>query len=281
MPPKATQALEEAIAALSDHLSDRLVSMEQRQDSLVATVSDIQQQLAALAFVSSFQPSSAIPSLPPFLVAPLAALKPPKLLLQPFDGFAPSIGSFMPINISGSIRFPLPSALTSFFFYMKGEALNWFKWMYTNRQLSSWDAFVHDLELHFGPSTFDNHQVVLFKLRQRGLVAEFQVEFERVCNGVVVLPLEAILNCFLSGLHADIQRELAVLQPSSLSQAFGLARLVESKPLDGRPPRLPLPAPLPSPPLLPARRFSLAELQDRRAKGLCFHCDEKFGLGHK
>ncbi|KAL0373933.1 UNVERIFIED_CONTAM: hypothetical protein Sradi_3309000 [Sesamum radiatum] len=65
---------------------------------------------------------------------------------------------------------------------MTGDALSWFKWMYNNRQLSSWDAFVRSLELRFGPSSYDNHEAALFKLRQRGSVADLQVEFECLCN---------------------------------------------------------------------------------------------------
>ncbi|KAL0313586.1 UNVERIFIED_CONTAM: hypothetical protein Sradi_5757900 [Sesamum radiatum] len=46
MPSKSTQALEETIAMLSDHLSELHGSMEQWHDSLAAAVSDIQQHLA-------------------------------------------------------------------------------------------------------------------------------------------------------------------------------------------------------------------------------------------
>ncbi|KAL0395951.1 UNVERIFIED_CONTAM: hypothetical protein Scaly_0043500 [Sesamum calycinum] len=169
--------------------------MELRHDSLAAAVSDIQQHLTAIPSpVTSFSSPAALPPLPP------------------------------PI--------PVSQRLDVISFYMKGEALSWFKWMFTNRQLSSWDAFARALKLRFGPSSFDNHQAVLFKLRQRGSVAEFQADFER--NHVVGLPPEALLNCFISRLRPDIQRELAVLQQSSLSQAFGLAHLVESKLFDNR-----------------------------------------------
>ncbi|KAL4183063.1 hypothetical protein AMTRI_Chr11g96300 [Amborella trichopoda] len=32
---------------------------------------------------------------------------------------------------------------------------------------------------------------------------------------------------------------------------------------------------------MPIKRLSPAELNERRAKGLCFNCNEKFGLGHR
>lgn len=48
---------------------------------------------------------------------------------------------------------------------MKGNALSWFKWMYQNHQLTDWHSFTRALELRFGPSSYDNYQVELFKLR--------------------------------------------------------------------------------------------------------------------
>ncbi|KAL0399243.1 UNVERIFIED_CONTAM: Retrovirus-related Pol polyprotein from transposon.6 [Sesamum radiatum] len=286
MPPK--QAWEDAVAALSERLTAATTAWDQRLDSLAAVLSDVQLQLTS-------RPSPLPPS-PTFSVAsspadPVPPLKPPKLLLPSFDGTAPLDWLFQADQFFSFYQVPPVQRLPMVSFYMQGEALSWFKWMHSNHQLSSWDAFVRALELRFGPSSFDNHQAALFKLRQRGSVADFQAEFERLCNRVVGLPPEAILNCFISGLRSDIQRELAVLQPSSISQAVGLAKLLEAKFLDARPSRVPAPPPSPRlPPLLPApppkaplpiRRLSPTEMQHRRAQGLCFNCDEKFGPGHR
>ncbi|KAL0283614.1 UNVERIFIED_CONTAM: Retrovirus-related Pol polyprotein from transposon.6 [Sesamum angustifolium] len=174
MPPKSTQALEEAITTLSERLLKLHASMELRHDSLVTMVFDIQQYVVAVpAPVASFPSPSALPPLLP----------------------------------------PIPASqrLDVISFYTKGEALSWFKWMFTNRQLSSWEAFVRALELRFGPSSFDNHHAVLFKLRSR---AHRHRRTPRLC-------------CL---------------------------------------PRY--------------RRLSPTDLQEQRAKGLCFNCDEKFGPGH-
>lgn len=58
---------------------------------------------------------------------------------------------------------------------------------------------------------------------------EYQQQFETLSNRIYGLPTDSLLNCFLSGLRADIQRELTVLRPYSLSDAIGLAKLIESK----------------------------------------------------
>ncbi|KAL0404604.1 UNVERIFIED_CONTAM: hypothetical protein Sradi_2101200 [Sesamum radiatum] len=286
MPPK--QAWEDAVAALSERLTAATTAWDQWLDSLAAVLSDVQLQLTSRPSPLPPSPTFSVASSPPDLVPPL---KPPKLLLPSFDGTAPLDWLFQADQFFSFYQVPPAQRLPMVSFYMQGEALSWFKWMHSNHQLSSWDAFVRALELRFGPSSFDNHQAALFKLRQRGSVADFQAEFERLCNRVVGLPSEAILNCFISGLRSNIQCELAVLQPSSISQAVGLAKLLEAKFLDARPSRVPAPPPIPRlPPLLPApppkaplsiRRLSPKEMQHRRAQGLCFNCDEKFGPGHR
>lgn len=161
--------------------------------------------------------------------------------------------------------------------------------MYNNHFLSTWEEFTRSLELRFGSSAYENHQQTLFKLRQTITAAAYQLNFERLCNRVVGLTHTAILDCFLSGLCPDIQNELAVMQPTSISQAIGLAKVVESKLLATKPllasaprsfqakPNLPiLPTPptrlaLPTPPQpkprYPICLLSPTEMQAGRAKG--------------
>nr|KYP62500.1 hypothetical protein KK1_017036 [Cajanus cajan] len=100
-------------------------------------------------------------------------------------------------------------------FYMKGDALSWFKWMHFNHQLQDWESFTRSLELRFGPSSYENHQQMLFKLRQKGSVIDYQVEFERISNRVYGLSPDSILHCFISGLLPEIQEELALHRPLS------------------------------------------------------------------
>ncbi|KAL0319961.1 UNVERIFIED_CONTAM: Retrovirus-related Pol polyprotein from transposon.6 [Sesamum radiatum] len=251
MPPKSTQAIEEAILALSERLSELHASMEVRHDSLAAVVAGIQQQLNTMPSPSFSSPSLPLPNPPPpppLLHSP-TPLKLPKLHLPPFDGSNPLDWLFQAEQFFAFYQVPPEQRLDMVSFYMQGDALGWFKWMFTNRQLSSWDAFVRALELRFGPSTYDNHQATLFKLCQRGTVTEFQADFERLCNCVLA---EAKCN--------DIRRSPAPFRPAAA------------------PPLLPAP---PSQPPLPVRRLSAAKLQSRRAQGLCFNCDEKFAPGHK
>lgn len=135
---------------------------------------------------------------------------------------------------------------------MAYDALSWYQWMHNNNLLSSWEEFLHALELRFGSSTYENHQQALFKLQQTSMVADYQKEFERLSNKVIGLPHGAILDCFISGIRQEIQNELSILHPTSISQVDGLAKFVESKLKAHRPyfssPNRSTPHPRPNPP---------------------------------
>ncbi|KAL0438992.1 UNVERIFIED_CONTAM: Retrovirus-related Pol polyprotein from transposon.6 [Sesamum latifolium] len=240
MPLKSTQALEEAILTLSKRVAELYSSLDQqsqlnnqRHDSMLSAVAELRLQLHATLLSSSLHPPTfALSPKSPHFSPPFpqtVSPKPSKLHLPLFDGSTPLDGIF--------------------------QADQYFSY----HQLSSWEAFLRALKLRFGPSSFENHQAALFKLCQRGSLSDFQAEFECLCNRVVSLPPESVLNCFISGLRADIQHEMVVFQPSSISQAIGLAKLLEAKSLDARPLRV---VPLPQPKFGPghhckARQFLL------------------------
>lgn len=252
--------------------------MDSRHDALTTVLTELANKVASIP--------------PPFLTPLPPSLKPPKLLLPTFDGSEVLDWIFQVEQYFLFYNVAPPQCTDIVGFYMVGEALSWHKWMHTNHQLSTWDTIVRAMELRFGPSSYENHQATLFKLRQAKSVAAYQAEFKKILNRVVGLAHEALLNCFISGPQLDIQQELAILRPHSLSQVMGLAKLIESKLNDTAhsPPArqnesptpplasLPLPKPSPSSPL-PIRRLTPIEMQARHAKGLCFNCDDKFHPG--
>ncbi|MCI02373.1 hypothetical protein A2U01_0023405, partial [Trifolium medium] len=157
-------------------------------------------------------------------------------------------------------------------------------------------------ELRFAPTAYDDPRGKLFKLQQTTTVASYLTEFESLANRIVGLSSPDLLSCFISGLRSELRREVLAQQPTSLNQAAGLARLQEEKLQDllrlakSRPqhpwvpptPSRPNPSPSSSAPLLPTppsrprfRQLSPTEMADRREKGLCFNCDERFSRNHR
>ncbi|XP_039121357.1 uncharacterized protein LOC120258078 [Dioscorea cayenensis subsp. rotundata] len=217
--------------------------------------------------------------------------RPPKIIVPAFSGEDVMGWLFQMNHYFVFNHIPDDQRLDIATFYMAGPALQWFQWLHSTSQLSNWESFVRQIELRFGPSSFINHEARLFKLRQTSTVTAYLQEFEGLSNRVPGLSQQSLLNCFLSGLRDEIQRELYMVKPTSLHDAMGLARLVEDKCNAGRlsfnrppyPRLLPAPStpPGPRPAPLPIKRLSPAEMAARREKGLCFNCDAKFVPGHK
>ncbi|KAK4416013.1 hypothetical protein Salat_2708700 [Sesamum alatum] len=201
----------------------------------IRTTMDERNEATSAALSELWQRDS--PASPAALPGPLLAQvitgpvvpAPPKLHLPLVDGSNPLDWLFQAAQFFDLYEIVEEQRLRRVACYMTGDALGWYQRMHPNRLISTWVGFRPKLELRFGPSFYESHRHALFKLRQEGPFANFLLKFERLCNRVVGLSPEATLDYFLFGLRPEIQRELVVLHPTSISQAISLARLIDSK----------------------------------------------------
>lgn len=176
--------------------------------------------------------------------------------------------------------------------------------------LPAWDKYIPELIELFGEE-FANPMLELKQLRQTGTVREFQFAFDRLlarCS----LTIEQAISCFLGGLKEELVHPIKMHEPKSLSKTYWLARLAEvtlaanARALKHTSPwsyssvrksvydstclksyqpmqltRLNSPANSTS--IIPKTRRNIfpAEMQSRRAQGLCYFCDDKFTPRHK
>lgn len=225
----------------------------------------------------------------------------------PLDDHADSIGSFRPKpqefpRYDGSTdpaewkfkaaRFfhhhktPEGHKLSTACYYLEGEALEWYWHITATRDSLTWSEFLAALDSRFGSVSFLDAHGSLSKLKQTGSVLEYQRLFEKLCNKISGVPEEHLLGTYLSGLKEELSCEVRSFQPRTLTHAMELARIQETKLLSRRrytgqssslPPLLPTPSVHHNPPI---RRLTSQQLQERKSKGLCFNCDEKWTLGH-
>ncbi|WKA03393.1 hypothetical protein VitviT2T_021504 [Vitis vinifera] len=130
--------------------------------------------------------------------------------------------------------------------------------------------------------------------------------FEELSHQVDGLPEPFLISCFIAGLRGDIRLDVKIKQPRMLASAIGVARLIEERNLLQKktttPSCIPMTAtlqkgPNPStgilgpnptqrsnnslnPSSLPVHRITNQEARERREKGLCYYCDEKYFQGH-
>lgn len=65
-------------------------------------------------------------------------------------------------------------------FYLDGEALDWYRWMFCNKQLFDWQHFAEKLRLRFRDTSLRSPESRLLKLLQTSTVAEFCAPFEAI-----------------------------------------------------------------------------------------------------
>ncbi|KAJ1433575.1 Retrotransposon gag domain [Sesbania bispinosa] len=201
--------------------------------------------------------------------------------------------------------------------HFEKDVIPWFQMLQRMESVSSWSDLTRALESQFGPSPFDCPMGELFKLQQTGSVSYYYLKFMSLANRSEGLSNEVVLNCFVSGLDPDIRRDVVAQSPTTLIRVVSLAKLYEEKyapkvssrpnnyvhkytPLSATnthsnyvfanvvkhttksslPPLLPTPN---TPPLKngAVKKISLAEMQLRREKVLCYFCDDKFTFNHR
>ncbi|GJZ97330.1 retrotransposon-related protein [Tanacetum coccineum] len=75
---------------------------------------------------------------------------------------------------------------------------------------------------------YEDPQGALSKLLQLGTVEDYQREFEKLVNRVTDTPELLLFFFYISGLKLNLQRELLVSKPTTLGDAFSLARITEA-----------------------------------------------------
>ncbi|GKA21453.1 ty3-gypsy retrotransposon protein [Tanacetum coccineum] len=88
--------------------------------------------------------------------------------------------------------------------------------------------FVKSVHNRFGPCKYEDPQRALSKLLQTGTVAQYHSEFEKLMNRVTDISKNLLISFYVSGLKPNLQRELLVAKPTSLGDAFSLARVTEA-----------------------------------------------------
>ncbi|KAF4362503.1 hypothetical protein G4B88_023916 [Cannabis sativa] len=179
----------------------------------------------------------------------------------------------------------------------EGKALTWFRWETRRRPILLWEDLKLLLLNKFRNTSKGSLHEQFFEFRQSGTVDEY-------CEGFLELlaPLEGVsdavaLGQFLSGLKRGLKEELRLFEPSTLNKAMEMAAKIENKNQslfgnrspwgnskypshheDRKSTEFP---PKDRKPMGQYRRMTDSELQEKRRKGICYRCDNKWSPGHR
>ncbi|OMO91168.1 reverse transcriptase [Corchorus capsularis] len=254
-----TDALNAIAKSFNSHLQELRASQQTLESKLNSSLTNLYSQIAALQPSTSQQSKTTFPH--------LVGINPPDPPVLPQPPPLPAGNLFQP----KTPKFDL-----------------------THFDGNHAPAWLFQAEQYFAFYAFLNPQTALFKLRQTGTLTQYQQEFEILSNRVTGLSNDHLLNLFISGLKHDIQQEVVIHNPRTLTHAFGLAKLIEAKFAETRQRNYRGPlltsssfvtpvsnSKAPSPSSYQIYRLTPTEMQARRSKGLCYNCDEQFKPGHR
>lgn len=168
-------------------------------------------------------------------------------------------------------------------FNLDKDAQLWFQLEKQETPIISWEAFKECIQIRYGATEFLDFFGDLTKLQQTGTVKEYQVQFEKLLIRAGKLSQSQQVGCFVSGLKESIRTDVQASKPNSLSAAIGLARLYESRNEQAMAIVNNTEAVVSNTnstyPVI--KKLLPMELKERREKGLCFNCDERFKPGHR
>ncbi|GJU43571.1 hypothetical protein Tco_1200837 [Tanacetum coccineum] len=105
----------------------------------------------------------------------------------------------------------------------------WFQWMSRNGLITNWARFEESVKNRFGPSKYEDPRGALSKLLKLGTAEDYQQEFEKLMNMVTYIPDSLFFSFYILGLKLNLQHELLVSRPTTLGDAFSLARIAEAR----------------------------------------------------
>ena len=100
--------------------------------------------------------------------------------------------------------------------HFEKDVILWFQMLQRMESVNSWSDLTRALESKFGLSPFDCPMGELFKLQQTGTISDYYLKFMALANRSEGLSNEVVLNCLLSGLNADIRRDVIAQRPTTL-----------------------------------------------------------------
>lgn len=116
--------------------------------------------------------------------------------------------------------------------------MEWFMWLVKKRLALTWADFVKVAAKRFDQSTFASDEIKLKELKQKGKVAKYQAEFERLSCRIRSWPESTLVMMYLGGLRHDIRIEVQSHRPHSILDYFELEAMrayCPFQPTGGRP----------------------------------------------
>ncbi|KAL4558953.1 hypothetical protein LXL04_031079 [Taraxacum kok-saghyz] len=187
-----------------------------------------------------------------------------------------------------------------------GDALAWFRWSNKQRVITTWEELKSIFLKRFRSNTGGDLYEQWSALTQTGTVEEYVRRFIELSAPLEGVSEQLALGSFINGLKTHVKNELRIWAPANLDRAFDLAHQIEEKnralrtsgfgSMTGRSGAPTYPRNTESKPggtwprsdsnirrntQLEDQLLTEKQIQEKRNRGLCYKCDDKWFKGHK
>uniref|UniRef100_A0A2N9HXW7 Chromo domain-containing protein n=1 Tax=Fagus sylvatica TaxID=28930 RepID=A0A2N9HXW7_FAGSY len=232
--------------------------------------------------------------------------RPMKLDFPRFKGGDPTAWVYRALQYFHYYQVLEPEKVMHASYHLDEEALVWFQ--DCEHELHGWNDFVRAIQIRFGPASYDDPMELLTKLKQtHNSIAAYKSQFESTSNRVRDLSDMHKLSCFMSGMKDEIRLAVKMQGPRNLGEAYALAKIqeeylatvkrsarptyepsrgswvqsqaqqgaarVENKSGDSKE--------YSARPSMQVQRLTPMQMSERRKKGLCYNCDERWSSDHR
>jgi hypothetical protein len=169
--------------------------------------------------------------------------------------------------------------------YLEPNQFVWYQWLFFRKSHVTWTIFTEEMIAHYEDTRRNTFFSQLINLKKKGSYAKHIENFQRLNIKVTIIPDDHPINVFIEKLKENIQHEVLLWEPKSLENVLRVARNVESKNMSiatrRTTPNIYRETNVPSSKKPQPTRLTPQQLEERKEKGLCFNCDNKYSKGHK
>jgi hypothetical protein len=209
----------------------------------------------------------------------------PKIDMRKFDGKDPITWILQMEQFFDLHNVPHTQKVQIASLYLEPNQFVWYRWLCSRKSLVTWTIFMEEMIAHYEDTRSNTFFSQLINLKQKGSVIEHIDNFQRLNIKVTNIPDEHLIDVFIGTLKDNIIHEVHLWEPKSLENAFRVARNVESKNIAmatrSTNPNIYRENNAPSSKTPQPTRLTPQQLEERKEKGLCFNCDNKYSKGHK
>jgi hypothetical protein len=202
----------------------------------------------------------------------------PKIDMRKFDGKDPITWILHMEQFFDLHNVPHTQKVQIAYLYLEPIQFVWYRWICSRKSLITWKIFTEEMIEHYEDTRSNTLFSQLINLKQKGSVTEHIENFQRLNIKVTYIPDEHLIDVFIGTLKDNIQHDFCLWEPKSLENAFKVARNVESK-------NIAMATRSTNPNIYRENNSPSSktpqQLEERKDKGLCFNCDNKYNKGHK